>query len=912
MVSRTATAVNKLAIVPTGGHLMEHVEVWQSRPIFVTSTFQDMQAERDHLMLYVFPAIEEWLVSRYRHLEWVDLRVGVARASSADEAERELLVLKVCLDEVRRSRPFIIGLLGDRYGWVPPPERMAVAAAEAGFDTSVEGRSVTDLEIDYGVFADLMESRRSLFFLRASLPYEQMSPEVAAVYCDAMATDPEASARAARLAELKARLRREVPERCIEYEVTWDHDAKRVTGLESWGQMVEGQLRAALEAEFAEDPATTELTRSQVKNRALEDFIQDRARGFVGRTGTMNRLMSIAESPPGADDAWGICVTGGPGSGKTSVFAEMFKRLHSRQIFTLAHSPSVITRGTWVGFMMQRFIGDFLEHPDAPHLFRYTAEGDPIEKELVGAVFAPNAQEEHIYTLFGLLLSRMAERQRVVILIDALGQMEPISTARFLGWMKEHCPANTRLLMTTIPGRVSAILTGHPGIELHPLPPLEHREAGSIVEGIFARYHRQLEPAVLNALVSKSGPETVPWSMPLWLVIAAEELNLIDADDFSRAARYYTGRDDERLTALMCDLIGEMPAGIQQMYRAKIARAESIFRPELVSAFLSTICVGRFGWRKIDFRALLPRLSGEAWDDLRFANLRRLFRGHLRRQVPLGRWHFLHGQMRLATRNWLAELGIEVPTIHSVIADHLLTLSTDDPVRVEEVMVHLLGAEDWSRAARYLGDSGLDEAGAIGAGRVMAGLIRSAPEHEPAQAANTLVRLLEVEGMETNVQSRVAGHLLNVHVKTQGRCSVASEEALLVPLEAYLDRLVSQESGNHQYLEQHSASLMWLGNLYRDQGDLEGSLECFRRAEGIQKRMADSVSINGRPHEPPPSLNVGDALFSKGDLDGALAIYSHPEYAHSSAGHCRIGNILRMRHDLDGALASYSTGIEIP
>jgi hypothetical protein len=714
---------------------MEHVKVWQSRPIFVTSTFLDMQAERDHLMLYVFPAIEEWLVGRHRHLEWVDLRVGVASAGVAEEGKRELLVLKVCLDEVRRSRPFIIGLLGDRYGWVPPTGRMAAAAAEAGFDTSVEGRSVTDLEIDYGVLADLAESRRSLFFLRAPLPYEQMSPEVAAVYCDAMATDPEASARAARLAELKARLRREVPERCIEYEVTWDHDSQHVTGLASWAQLIEDRLRAALEEEFAADPTPKELTWSQVENRALEDFVEDRDRGFTGRVGTMDRLMSIADSQPDADDVWGVCVTGAPGSGKTAVFAEMFKRLHARQIFTLAHSPAVSTRGAWVGFMMQRFILEFLEHPDAVHLFRYTPEGDPIGKELVSAVFAPNAREDDIYTLFFLLLSRMAERQRVVILIDALSQMEPISTSRFLGWMKEHRPASARLLVMTIPGNVSAILSDHPGIELLPLPPLNDREAGSIVEGICARYHRQLEPAVLKALVSKSGPDAMPWSMPLWLVIAAEELNLLDADDFSRAARDYTGRDDERLTALMCDLIGEMPADVQQMYGAAIARAESVFGPELVSAFLGTICVGRFGWREIDFRALLPRLSGEAWDDLRFANLRRLFRGHLRRQEPLGRWHFHHGQMQLATRTWLAELGIEEPTVHAAIADHLLTLSTDDPIRAEEVMVHLLGAEDWGRAARYLGDGGLDEAGATGASRVMADMIRSTPEHAPAQAA---------------------------------------------------------------------------------------------------------------------------------------------------------------------------------
>jgi hypothetical protein len=569
---------------------MDQVEVWQSRPIFVTSTFQDMQAERDHLMLHVFPALEEWLISRHRHLEWVDLRVGVASVGTADEAERELMILKVCLDEVRRSRPFIIGLLGDRYGWVPPTERMASAAAEAGFDTSVEGRSVTDLEIDFGVFADLAESRRSLFFLRASLPYEDMSPDLAAVYCDAAATDPGAPMRAKRLAQLRARLLREVPERCFEYEATWDPDAQRVTGLESWGRMVESRLRAALEEEFAEDPTPTELTWSQVERRALGEFVVDRARGFVGRVATMARLESVAESPPGADDVWGICVTGDPGSGKTAVFAEVFKRLRANQVLTLAHSPGASTRGTSVHFMMQRFCLEFLEHPDAVHLFRYTAEGEPIEKELVGAVFSPNAQEKHIYTLFGLLLSRMAERQRVVILIDALNQMEPISTSRFLGWMKENRPGNTRLVTTAVEGGASEVLREHAAIEWLPLPPLDEREARSIVEGICARYHRNLEPAVLNALVSKRGRDGVPWSMPLWLVIAAEELNLLDADDFSRAERDYSGRDDQRVTALMCDLIADMPGEVQQMYGAGIGRAESVFGPDLVGAFLATLC----------------------------------------------------------------------------------------------------------------------------------------------------------------------------------------------------------------------------------------------------------------------------------------------------------------------------------
>ena len=45
---------------------------------------------------------------------------------------KQLLVLKVCLDEVERSRPFLIGLLGERYGWVPPAEHVVTAARGSG------------------------------------------------------------------------------------------------------------------------------------------------------------------------------------------------------------------------------------------------------------------------------------------------------------------------------------------------------------------------------------------------------------------------------------------------------------------------------------------------------------------------------------------------------------------------------------------------------------------------------------------------------------------------------------------------------------------------------------------------------------------------------------------------------------
>jgi len=78
-----------------------------------------MHTERDQLNNVVFPALAERLRARRCRLEPIDLRVGVETADTQTERERELQILKVCLAEIERSRPFLLVLLGDRYGWVP-------------------------------------------------------------------------------------------------------------------------------------------------------------------------------------------------------------------------------------------------------------------------------------------------------------------------------------------------------------------------------------------------------------------------------------------------------------------------------------------------------------------------------------------------------------------------------------------------------------------------------------------------------------------------------------------------------------------------------------------------------------------------------------------------------------------------
>jgi hypothetical protein len=61
---------------------------WKTIPIFISSTFRDMHAERDRLNNVVFPELEDRLGERRCRLEPIDLRVGVETGAAQSERER--------------------------------------------------------------------------------------------------------------------------------------------------------------------------------------------------------------------------------------------------------------------------------------------------------------------------------------------------------------------------------------------------------------------------------------------------------------------------------------------------------------------------------------------------------------------------------------------------------------------------------------------------------------------------------------------------------------------------------------------------------------------------------------------------------------------------------------------------------
>jgi telomerase protein component 1 len=61
------------------------MSAWKTVRVFISSTFRDMHAERDHLVKVVFPALRERLEKHRIHLIDIDLRWGVTREQAEND-----------------------------------------------------------------------------------------------------------------------------------------------------------------------------------------------------------------------------------------------------------------------------------------------------------------------------------------------------------------------------------------------------------------------------------------------------------------------------------------------------------------------------------------------------------------------------------------------------------------------------------------------------------------------------------------------------------------------------------------------------------------------------------------------------------------------------------------------------------
>lgn len=913
-------------------------QIWKTIPLFISSTFRDMHAERDQLNRVVFPAIEERLKPRRCRVAPIDLRVGVETDSTQTERERELQILKVCLAEIERSRPFLLVLLGDRYGWEPGDDRIRAASSEAGFTPEDNGGSVTALEIEYGLLKkDPVQRRRCLLCLREPLPYGRMPEDKAIVYSDAHATDPGAPHRVVRLKKLKAKINAdaELSPHLKSYTLDWDaaHLQPTAESVIAWGRAVEAELWKLLDEETRSFAAQAEPTWEEQERFAIEEQVERLNGSFVGRQPLIQRALELASSATTQGAATGLIFSGASGTGKSALFARLHHQLSTfnSQSLLLSHTAGVSPKSRQTEWMLRRWIGEL-----------GAALGETLD-------VPEDIKPKDLETLFAQLLHRVAAKRRVVVLVDALNQFLRTERARTVSWLPVAWPANARFIATTIPGDESIQLARRPGLTLVDMPPLDSSEAGAVAAQVYGSYRRTPNTEVLRAVLAlRQSDGTHAAGNPLWLRLALDLLNLLDADDFTAAEAALGGSPEEKLRRFVLDRARTLPPLMEELYGRLLAQVEKVVGIAETRAFAALIALSRHGWREEDFEKLLPTASAILsnqqpsmpcrgsvgnpqfkWDPLRFAVLRRCFRAHLVKRGALEQWDFAHSSLRRAV---LARLEGEwkdgqteslTRHLYSSGADYLETLPPGTSVLSDEIMWQMLGTRNTTRVARYYAlptsDSKplalfLSEDQAV-AGQPLRQFVLSLVQSGVADA-ETLAAVSDKFNFDLNNALAIDGHL-------------SLRRSLLDASRTVLTNLTATDPTKTDWQRELSITHGKLSDVLREQGDLQGALTAIRDYhDGMQRLVAaDSSNVSWRRDLEISRGMLGDMLRAQGDSNGALAAFcetltagqklaaadpSDPVLQHNlGVTHIKLAEALRAKGDLAQASLAYREALKI-
>ncbi len=542
-----------------------------------------MHAERDHLVKVVFPALRVELEKHRVHLIDIDLRWGVTK----EQAENDQ-VLGLCLQLIDECRPFFVGILGDRYGWVPT--RYPVDALKKyGWIQQHTGKSVTELEIIHGVLQN-PEMRGHAFFYLRDPNCLQAVPEVQrrSVYAETDATLIE------NLAELKKLIRFSGYPVMENYPARWNPEAYdrpskshgRLVGLEEFGRRVQQQLWDAVSAELKleEVPATAAAVDPLAEEADFhERFMESRLRVYVGRGAIQEELLRFAAG----SDAAPCLVTGPSGSGKSAVLARFvtsYRRQHP-DVFVLLHFVGASPRSTGLRYLLRRSCESLKNQFTLP---------DEVPEETA-----------RLMVTFRDLLGKVPAERRVLIVIDALNQLDETERAQHLEWLPAKLLPHVKVVVSCISdsGKAEPALEAfrhrpHQRIEVEPLHDTERRAIIREVPSLSAKTLDENQIALLLA-----NPAT---ANPLFLLVALEELRGFGSYEQLNGRIASFPRNGDTVTAIFTQVI---------------ARLEEDFDRETAQSVLTLLASARRGLSQRELQELLTNAAGR--DDL-FPILRQL------------------------------------------------------------------------------------------------------------------------------------------------------------------------------------------------------------------------------------------------------------------------------------------------
>jgi hypothetical protein len=259
------------------------------------------------------------------------------------------------------------------------------------------------------------------------------------------------------------------------------------------------------------------------RETADHEFVgSSRTRVYVAQKSNFERLEAHAMGDGGP-----LVVLGAPGVGKTALLANWaldHRRRHPEQL-VLLHFIGATSQSTDWTAMLRRIIQE-------------------LRKQLQFELHIPE-DPDALRSAFAIALHAATVKTRVVLVLDALNQLEDRGGALSLAWLPPEIPARVRLILSTLPGRLLQELNrrGYPTLTLTPLSRADR--ANLIVE--YVRHRGQtLDAAHVDRIASSDQAAN-----PLYVRLVLDELQFVTSPEYlagrighylTRHSRNQTGR----------------------------------------------------------------------------------------------------------------------------------------------------------------------------------------------------------------------------------------------------------------------------------------------------------------------------------------------------------------------------------
>lgn len=280
------------------------------RSYFISSTFSDMNFERDWFQKNVLPRFREAAHSHGEESDAIDLRIGID-TRELETPERLKKVLGICSKLISKCKPLMIVFIGDKYGYTIDANVITVEFAEelnTEMHTQILNKSITDLEIDFGIFQQ--RSSKCIICMRTLLG--KFSEKAWKKFFE----QDENSEK--QLIALKDKLKSEYGDRIIEYTANWNGtelENFRTNDGRDLAEVLLERMIADCEVDWL---AWEKLSWQEQEEKAAWQFAKVRAENFYAREDTVAKLENIFF---GGDNI--IFLKGAKGTGKTSLLSKI-------------------------------------------------------------------------------------------------------------------------------------------------------------------------------------------------------------------------------------------------------------------------------------------------------------------------------------------------------------------------------------------------------------------------------------------------------------------------------------------------------------------------------------------------------------------------------------------------------------